>query len=196
MIEMENILHSYLCKMRIISKIPENGKLDITRNEVNIYYGGIVGWVYRKAYGDNKNNAVKFLLELYKEINSFSDQLIYNITTENSSEIKHKKIIMLVSLTEKIKESLNGIRNLIGTYKDYHKIVSMLECLEQDIIIPQYHNLINFIPKENHTKILQEPIKYEYVHTTGIFNRKDSPSSSQKECSENSIGDFINNTQK
>jgi hypothetical protein len=167
---MESVTHSYLCKLRIISKIPINGRLDTTHNDINIYYGGVIGWVFRKVYGDNKENATKYLIDLYREINSFSDQLMYNITTEQNSIRKRKKINMLVSLTEKMKESLTGIRNLIGTYKTYLKIVSLLECLEQDLIIPQYKTLLKFIPVIYHTEILKSEITFSHIHMTDIFN--------------------------
>lgn len=166
---MENILHNYLTKLRIISKIPEHGRLSIANNDLNIYYGGVFGWLFRKAYGDNKDGAAKYLIDLYREINSFSEQLMYNIDTERNEIRMRKKITMLVSLTEKLKESLSGIRNLIGTYKDYLKIISLLECLEQDLIIPQYRTLLKFIPKSYHTKILKTPIAYSHTHTSGIF---------------------------
>ena len=171
MTNMESILHLYLCKLRIISKIPVGGKLNTTQNDLNIYYGGVFGWLFRKAYGDSKENATKYLIELYREINSFSEQLMYNINTEQNDIRCRKKTTMLVSITEKMKESLTGIRNLIGTYKDYLKIVSLLECLEQDLIIPQYRTLIKFIPNEYHTEILKTEITYSHIHTSGIFGR-------------------------
>ena len=170
---MENILHNYLTRLRIISKCPVNGRLDTTHNDINIYYGGLVSWIYRKAYGDSKENTTKYLIDLFREINSFSDQLMYNITTEQNDIRIRKKITMLVSLTEKMKESLSGIRNLIGTYKEYLKIVSLLECLEQDLIIPQYHILLKFIPELYHTEILKTSITYSYVHTSGVFGMYD-----------------------
>ena len=168
---MDSILHIYLCKLRIISKIPIGGKLDTSQNDLNIYYGGIFGWLFRKAYGDNKDNATKYLIELYREINAFSEQLMYNINTEQNEIHIKKKLNMLISLTEKMKESLTGIRNLIGTYKGYLKIISLLECLEQDIIIPQYKTLIKFIPIECHTEILKTDITYSHIHTASIFGR-------------------------
>jgi hypothetical protein len=171
--DMENILHNYLTRLRIISKCPVNGRLDTTHNDINIYYGGIIGWMYRKAYGDNKENTTKYLIDLFREINSFSDQLMYNILTEQSDIRRRKKLTMLVSLTEKMKESLSGIRNLIGTYKDYLKIVSLLECLEQDLIIPQYRTLLKFIPEPFHTEILKTAITYSHAHTSGIFDIRD-----------------------
>ena len=167
---MENMLHNYLTKLRIISKIPEHGKLDITHNDLNIYYGGFISWLFRKAYGDNKSNSTKYLIDLYREINAFADQLMYNISNEHNEILKIKKLTLLISLAEKMKHSLGGIRNLIGTYKGYLKIVSLLENLEQDIIIPQYKILLNFIPKNLHTQILKSPITYSHIHDSGLID--------------------------
>ena len=167
--DMDNISHVYLTKLRIISKIPINGKIDITNNDLNIYDNNIVNWCFRKFYGDNKYNATKYLTDLYREINSFSDQLMYSIESDNNNIYKNKKINMLVTLAEKIKESMMGIKNLIGTYKGYIKVISMLECLEQDIIIPQYNIIKKFIPDEYHTNILKSQIHSLHVP---IFDNK------------------------
>jgi hypothetical protein len=167
---MESILHNYLTKLRIISKIPENGKLDTTQNDLNIYYNNVVNWCWRKFSGDSKDCTTKYLMSIYREINAFSDQLMCNINTEQNVVQKNKKITMLVSLTEKIKESLSGIRNLIGTYQSYLKVVSLLECLEQDIILPQYYLLKKFIPSENHTEIIKSDISHSHIHMSTGFN--------------------------
>ena len=152
---MDNILHIYLTKLLIISKIPINGKIDITHNDLNIYDSSILNWFNRKLYGDSKYNATKYLTDLYREINLFSDQLIYSIISDTDDISKKKKMNMLVKLAEKIKKSLVGIKNLTGTYKGYIKVVSLLECLEQDIIIPQYNAIINFIPKDKQTDVIK-----------------------------------------
>ena len=168
---MEIILHNYLTKLRITAKIPENGRLDTTQNDLNIYYNSLTNWCLRKFRGDSKECTTKYLVSLYREINAFSDQLMYNITTEENQIQKNKKITMLISLTEKIKESLTGIRNLIGTYKSYLKVVSELECLEQDIILPHYYSLKKFIPIESHTDIIKSDILYSHIHmSTGLIN--------------------------
>jgi hypothetical protein len=62
---------------------------------------------------------------------------------------------MLISLAEKIKESMSGIKNLIDTYQGFHTAVSRLECLEQDIITPLYISLKHFIPSQYHTPVLR-----------------------------------------
>lgn len=171
---MDNVLHTYLTKLRIISKIPANGKLDITNNDLNIYHDSIVNWILRKFHGDNKNNATKYLTDIYREINLFSDQLMYSIESELNSATKVKKMNMLVSLAEKIKESLVGIKNLIGTYKEYLKVISVLECLEHDIIMPQYRSIKKFIPEEYHTIILKTPILYSPDFVNENMNESNS----------------------
>jgi hypothetical protein len=163
MTSMESMLHTYLVRLRIIAKIPARGRLDTTQNDLNIYYDNIVNWIWRKFQGDGKEHAVKYLIDLYREINSFSDQLMYNTSIETVDVRRRKKISLLVSLTEKLKESLTGIRHLIGTYKDYLKIVSLLECIEQDIVIPQYNILLKFIPYEYHTEILKTEISHSHA---------------------------------
>ena len=164
---MDNVVHIYLTKLRIISKIPQNGRLDITNNDLNIYQNSLSNWFLRKIHGDNKHNSTKYLVDLFNEINSFSDQMMYNITIECDDIIKLKRIVLLVSLAEKIKESLIGIRHLIDTYKDYLKTVSLLECLEQDIIIPQFLLLKKFIPDEYHTEIIKSALTYAHVQFSG-----------------------------
>jgi hypothetical protein len=182
---MDNILHTYLTKLSIISKIPSNGKINITNNDLNIYYDSVVNWMLRKFHGDNKYNATKYLTELYREINLFSDQLMYSIESEINNTTKIKKINMLVSLAEKIKESMIGVKNLIGTYKEYLKVISLLECLEHDIIIPQYRCIKEFIPEDYHTIILKTPLLYSpefpTINTVKIHKNTRSYSENHKD---------------
>ena len=154
---MDNTLYIYLSKLRIISKIPINGKLNICNNDLNIYNDTFINWVTRKINGDSRESSTKYVIELYKEIINFSDQMMYSISSDIDDSHKMKKMNMLISLTEKLKESLNGIQHLIGTYKYDIKITSMLECLEQDVILPQYRIIKNFIPSEYHTDLLNIP---------------------------------------
>ena len=181
MSNMETVVHVYLTKLRIISKVPLNGRLDITNNELDIYKDSFIGWVLRKWGSDCKDNATKYLYDLYREINSFSSQIMDNINFETSETRKVFLIMMLVSLTEKIKESLVGIRNLIGTYKDWLKTSSNLECLEQDIIIPQFRILKNFIPEKFHTDILKSSISYSHVYKSGVISGRPQRSMSMLE---------------
>ena len=170
MSNMETVVHTYLTKLRIISKIPVNGRLNITNNDLDIYKESFINWILRKWGNDCKDNATKYLYDLYRDINSFSNQIMDNINFEQIESRKVSLIIMLVSLTEKIKESLSGIRNLIGTYKEWLKTSSNLECLEQDIIMPQFRILKNFIPGKFHTDIIKSNVTYSHVYTGGMIS--------------------------
>jgi hypothetical protein len=164
---MNSILHVYLCRLKIIANLPINGKFDTANNDLNIYYNSLSGWVWRKFNGDNKEQTTKYLMEFYSEISTFSEQTMYNIKIEKNVIKRHKKMMMLVSLTEKIKESLYGIKNLINTYKGFLKTVSLLECLEQDIIIQLFNELKQFIPPYYHTEIIK-------MNLTFYLKKKDS----------------------
>ena len=51
--------------------------------------------------------------------------------------------------------------------------MSVLECLEQDIIIPQYHTLKKFIPLDYHTGIIKSAISHSHVHmSTGMISSR------------------------
>lgn len=170
MSNMETVVHTYLTKLRIISKIPTNGRLNITNNDLDIYKESFINWILRKWGSDCKDNATKYLYDLYRDINSFSNQIMDNVNFEQVESRKVCLIIMLVSLAEKIKESLSGIRNLIGTYKEWLKTSSNLECLEQDIIMPQFRILKNFIPEKFHTDIIKSKVTYSHVYTGGMIS--------------------------
>ncbi len=69
-----------------------------------------------------------------------------SIELENNKTNKIAKYNLLVSLTEKIKDSTFGLKNLMTTYVKYHKIVSMLESIEQDIVDQLLRTMLIFIP--------------------------------------------------
>jgi hypothetical protein len=153
---MEIIAHQYLTKLRIIAKIPKNGQLDLTNNDLNIYNSTLINWFYRKLQGDGKLNTVAYLITFYREINGFTTELMKSIDVEQNSIVKSHKTILLTSMAEKIKESTIGVDNLMKTYRQYHKIISTLESIQQDIIENQLKNIVMFIPENFKTSILRD----------------------------------------
>lgn len=176
--QMEIIAHQYLTKLRIISKIPENGQLDLTNNDLNIYNPTILNWVYRKLQGDGKLNTVTYLRSFYREVNGFTTDLMKSIDVEQNELNKSRKIILLTSLAEKIKESTIGVDNLVKTYRHYHKIISTLESIQQDIIENQLKNIIMFVPEKFKTEVLKdiENGQYDMVVSDSISERNISTS--------------------
>jgi hypothetical protein len=143
---MENIAHNYLTKLRIISKIPENGQLDLTNNDLNIYTPSLVGWIHRKMSGDGKMNTVGFLRSLYQELTTFTNEIMSAAISEPIAAIKRNRYSLLANIAKKIKESQVGFVRLKQTYSTYPKIISMLESIEQDIIETQLRRISAFLP--------------------------------------------------
>jgi hypothetical protein len=166
--QMELIAHQYLTKLRIIAKIPENGQLDLTNNDLNIYYSTLINWVCRKLHGDGKLNTVSYLRTFYREINGFTTELMKSIEVEQNTVIKSRKTILIASLAEKIKESTIGVENLVKTYQHYPKIISTLESIQQDIIENQLKNIIMFIPDNYKTTILRDIEHIQYGNETAV----------------------------
>ena len=152
---MDSIVHQYLTKLRIIAKVPENGQLDLTNNDLNVYNPSLVGWIYRKLYGDGKKNSVVYLLSFYRELNVFTTDLMKSINIDDQKTSKMHKLTILTILAEKIKGSTVGIENLTHTYRKYHKVVSILESIRQDIIDIQLNNIISFIPNDIKTETIR-----------------------------------------
>lgn len=134
---MESIANRYMTKLRLIAKIPENGLLDLTNNDLNIYQPGLYSWFRRKLYGDGKANTELFLKNLYTEINSFTEELMKSIRDETSLEQKSRKTNLLRNLVKNIKQSIEGLKNLMKTYVKFPRTVSELESIEQDVVEPQ-----------------------------------------------------------
>ena len=188
--QMEIMSHQYLTKLRIIAKIPENGQLDLTNNDLNIYNPTMMNWFYRKIQGDGKLNTVAYLSIFYREINGFTTELMKSISVEQNKNVKVNKLILLNRMAEKIKESTIGIENLMKTYSHYHKIISTLESIQQDIIENQLNSIITFIPENFKTNIIRDIESGQYDKTlhnnisavsngkeTEILNLYNTPSS-------------------
>jgi hypothetical protein len=173
--QMEVIAHQYLTKLRIVSKIPENGQLDLTNNDLNIYSPTLVNWIYRKLQGDGKSNTVAYLKTFYREINGFTTELMKSIEVEQNEVTRNRKTILLASIAEKIKESTMGIDNLMKTYRQWHKIISTLESIQQDIIENQLKMIIMFIPNEFKTGVLRD-IENEQYNVISQNSEYKSPS--------------------
>jgi hypothetical protein len=160
---MNNIIHDYLNKLRLISKLKEGQSLYV-KDTVNIYEFNYINWLWRKFYNDNKNEVVRYLQELYKSIDQSIEMLINEINTHNKETFKKKSdITIAIILAEKIKSSINGIENLSKTYIHFPQTVAMLEGIIQDYAISSYKQLMEIIPEELKTKNLSGNVIYNDI---------------------------------
>jgi hypothetical protein len=162
-VAMNNIIHDYLNKLRLISKLKEGQSLYV-KDTVNIYEFNYINWLWRKFYNDNKNEVVRYLQELYKSIDQSIEMLINEINTHNKETFKKKSdITIAIILAEKIKSSINGIENLSKTYIHFPQTVAMLEGIIQDYAISSYKQLMEIIPEELKTKNLSGNVTYNDI---------------------------------
>jgi len=160
---MNNIIHDYLNKLRLISKLKEGQSLYV-KDTVNIYEFNYINWLWRKFYNDNKNEVVRYLQELYKSIDQSIEMLINEINTHNKETFKKKSdMTIAIILAEKIKSSINGIENLSKTYIHFPQTVAMLEGIIQDYAISSYKQLMEIIPEELKTKNLSGNVIYNDI---------------------------------
>jgi hypothetical protein len=171
---MNDIMHEHLNKLRIISKIRKGQKLDTTHGQLSVYEPGFLNWIYRRYYGDNKEESARFLQDFYKSLEQSAQQLISEIKINSSDEDRYNRLIYVaINLAEKIKVSLHGIECLSHTYMTFPKMTATLEGIVQDFAVVTYRQLIEVIPEEQMTKALRSKVLYNdmtLVDATEIAN--------------------------
>jgi hypothetical protein len=162
---MNAIFHDLLCKLRIISKLKVNQKLD-TSNGLNIYSDNWISWVYRKINRDNKDEGVRFLDELYKSFAQCIKSLIKESRQTHTMDDMAPVDVLIIAAQE-LRRSIIGLDNLIKTYKDYPVTIAKIEGLVKDYIIVTYNNILKAVP--NHPAELNEVITFQGVNLAGIL---------------------------
>lgn len=154
-------LHELLNKMRIISSIQEGQKID-SIGKMNIYTPSVSSWILRKWHGNNKDETIRTLTELYKTFSTTINTLILEHSAHGICEEKYEanfQYILKMSAAE-LRKSIDGLDNLSKTYNTYPHVYTALEGLLRDYIIQTYDQLIVNLPVESLTKELRDPIKY------------------------------------
>ncbi len=166
---MNNVIHDYLNKLRLISKLKEGQSLCV-KDHVSIYEFNYVNWFWRKLYNDNKNEVARFLQEFYKSIDQSVELLVSDLKN------KPKNISVIINLAEKIKLSIHGIENLSKTYNNYPQIVAILEGIIQDYAISSYKQLLENIPVNCRTKYLNDDVMYNetVLYTNKVADSEDT----------------------
>jgi hypothetical protein len=160
---MNDITHELLNKLRIIGKLKEGQSLD-TSNGLSVYnpYGlmGWWNWALRKKVGDNKNECVRAVRDLYKALQQTIKTIIGEMRTTTNQEKKTECIYVIINITVEIKNSIKGLDNLTKTYREYPTTISELEGVLKDYVIVTYSTLLDAIPAEKKPHILEESILY------------------------------------
>jgi hypothetical protein len=157
------LMDKLLIDLKILSKVPENGKLNTVSGnqlymESTTFYQGIM----RFMKGDSRNKTIERIEELINTSKQIAVSILQNSTmniyekntTISKYEINefNKYFEQLKCLSNELKNSQQGLKNLKNTYDNDANITSKLEVIIENIkrlIIDIESGLENKLPKEN-----------------------------------------------
>lgn len=155
-----DVTHDLFNKLRIISKIKEGQKLDVSNGGLNVYTDGWINWFFRKWNRDNKDEGIRQLRDLYRSI----QQSIETVVDESKYSISESKRIMamraLINAASELKSSIRGLDNMRKTYAGYPATIASLDGILKDYVMVTYSLLLEAIPKNKLTPELRETITY------------------------------------
>lgn len=150
-----NLLDNIFVNLRIISKIPESGKISTTSpGQVSLETDTYFSSVWRTLTGDSRNKTVNFLMRLINDTTEISDNMMNSLIvtknlnkthTNNRTPHKYvdssasidiniyrindyeKKLQQLKKLARELRNSKKGIANLHVTYSTDADITSKIE---------------------------------------------------------------------
>ena len=156
---MNDVMHGLLNKLRIISKIKEGQKLD-TSNGLSVYDDGWFNWFLRKWNRDNKDEGIRFVLDLYKSLQQSIETIINESKVSHPESKKSMAIYVLINAASELKASIRGLDNLCKTYAKFPTAVAAIDGILKDYVIVTYSSLLEAIPADKLTKDLKESITY------------------------------------
>lgn len=126
-------LDSLILNLKIISKLKPGYKLSIKENEdqFNIIYidTSYFQSLYRIFTDNSRDNTIKFLETLDKEITNKIEELVKEEHYNDSSMFLNSKENILLNLSHNLSLSLVGLNNLINTYATDEYTISKIEII-------------------------------------------------------------------
>lgn len=181
---MNHTKRDIIIKLETLSKIPKNGKLNFTSNDIDIYQNTWVEWARRWSNGDGRNNTVDNLNSFFDHIILTTDDMLSYIQDKNVSFECKNKAYDLSTIALALANSIIGINNLRETYVKDEKIGAQLRFICEQYISIQYHKIIETLETYNNKLVpkLKSDIKdliNSYSPVWQISRKIDSPVSAE-----------------
>jgi len=154
---MNNLIHTYLNQLRVISLFKEGDKGKIENGFLTIDNKSWVSWIKRQKWLypwsldiNSKEETVKYLQNFYVSISQSIDQILIelNFNQNNQSSKNDKLLLISVSLLDNIISSISGLQNLSNTYKNYPRQYAEIKGIIDDYANPIIQLLEKNIPKD------------------------------------------------
>jgi hypothetical protein len=143
-----SLLDNIFVNLRIISKIPENGRISTTSaGQVMLEHDNYQTKVWRRLTGDNRERSVRFLMGLINDVAQISDNIINSLYMSNTMKVdskssggtllqlneNSKKRQQLLKLVRELTNSKRGIECLYVTYRRDANVTAKLEEIQDKI---------------------------------------------------------------
>lgn len=158
---MNDVMHEFLNKLRIISKLREGQKLDTTNNALYIYSDGWFNWAIRKWYRVNKDESVRYLRDLYKSFGQSVENIISEAKSCTNETRKSQAIYVLINAATELRASIQGLNALSKTYEGFQVTKAALEGILRDYVMVTYSLLVESIPENRRPKEFNQSIMYD-----------------------------------
>jgi hypothetical protein len=150
---MNHTKRAIIIKLETMSRIPKNGKLNLTANDIEIYQNTMFAWFKRWSSGDGRENTVNHLNQFFDHVLLTTDDMIdcvigsSKIITMND-ECKNKADD-LSTIGLALANSIAGVNNLRETYIKDEKTNAQLRFICEQCIAIQYHKIIETLESYN-----------------------------------------------
>lgn len=146
---MNHTKREIIVKLETLSKIPKNGKLNFTSNDIDIYQNTWIEWVRRWSYGDGRNNTIDNLNNFFDHIILTTDDMIIYVQSKGIDYECKNKANDLSTIALALANSIIGINNLRETYSKDEKINAQLRFICEQYISIQYHKIVEALSEYN-----------------------------------------------
>ncbi len=189
-----SLLDNIFINLKIISKIPENGRIGTTSaGQVYLEKDDYKTTILRTITNDSRDKTVTFLMGLINDITQISDNIInslyidknYEKTSNNTVTLSQlnenaKKSHQLSKLVRELKNSKRGIANLYTTYKRDATVSAKLEEVMDkiDLQIEKIDKALRIIEKSDDQTIEAMKNKVQSVNSNNKNSTKKEDSDS------------------
>jgi len=165
---MNHTKREIIIKLETLSRIPKNGKLNLTANDIEIYQSTMLEWIKRWASGDGRENTVSHLNHFFDHVLLTTDDMIDCISgagpgagsacpdARSVNDECRKKANDLSTIALALANSIAGINNLRETYVKDEKTNAHLRFICEQYIALQYHKIIETLESYN-IKLMPKP---------------------------------------
>lgn len=188
-----SLLDNIFINLKIISKIPENGRINTTSaGQVYLEKDNLQSSVMRRVKGDSRDKTVKFLMGLINDVTEISDNIINslyiarnyerdnanNAVTLSQLNENARKSHQLAKLIRELKNSKRGVASLHATYNRDATVSARIEEIMDkiDLQIEKIGKALRIIEASDDETI--EALRNRKRHSTTNPTTKDGESDS------------------